>query len=60
MRAKINIEIIDNINTISDYTSYLNVTKEGLVDMYKVAYEQLIEETHSDLVDYIVSVEIEE
>ena len=60
MKTKINIEIIDDINTISDYTEYLHTTKDGLITMYKNVYEKLMKETQSSLVDYTVAVEIED
>ena len=60
MKVKINIEIVDDINTISDYTEYLHVTKEDIVARYKSSFEQMIKPTLSDLLDCTVAVEIED
>lgn len=60
MKVKINIEIIDDINETHEYVEYLHTTKEGLVAMYKDAFEKILKQTQSDLVDCTVSVEIED
>lgn len=60
MKVKVNIEIVDDINTTSDYAEYLHTTKEGIVAMYKDAFEKMLKQTQSDVVDCTVSVEIED
>ena len=60
MKVRINIEIVDDMNTISDYAEYLHTTKEGIIARYKDSFEKMLKPTLSDLLDCTIAVEVED